>query len=115
MIDIKDTDNAMGLCNEFIELIRKEFSDLDLVFSVNSYPDYELDSRVYILSDQDDEILRVNFKNGRLHLFLSITHETFTNIYNLDRQFERFWIALYDKYKINKKLFYKNHSIKHLS
>lgn len=115
MIDIKDSDNAMGLCNEFIELIRKEFSDLNLVFSVNSYPDYELDSRVYILSDQDDEILRVNFKNGRLHLFLFITHETFTNIYNLDRQFERFWIALYDKYKINKKLFYKNHCIKHLS
>ena len=103
MIDIKDADNAMGLCNEFIELIRKEFSNLNIEFSVSSYHDYELDSRVYILSDQDDEILRVNFKNGKLHLFLSITRETFTNIYNRDRQFERFWIALYDKYKIIKK------------
>lgn len=104
-----------GLCNEFIELIRKEFEGLDLQFSVNSYPDYELDSRVYILSDQDDEILRVNFKNGRLHLFLTITHETFTNIYNLDKQFERFWLELYFKYKINKKLYYKKHGIKYLS
>ena len=103
MIDIKDADDAIGLCNEFIELIRKEFSNLNIEFSVNSYTDYELDSRVYILSDQDDEILRVNFKNGRLNLFSSITRETFTNIYNLDRQFERFWIALHDKYKINKK------------
>ena len=103
MIDIKDADNAMGLCNEFIELIRKEFSNLNIEFSVSSYTDSELDSRVYILSDQDDELLRVNFKNGKLHLFLSITRETFTNIYNLDRQFERFWIALYDKYKIIKK------------
>lgn len=103
MIDIKDADNAIGLCNEFIELIRKKFSNLNIEFSVNSYPDYELDSRVYILSDQNDEILRVNFKNGRLNLFLSITRETFTNIYNLDRQFERFWIALCDKYNISKK------------
>lgn len=103
MIDIKDADNAIGLCNEFIESIRNEFSNLNIEFSVNSYTDYELDSRVYILSDQDDEILRVNFKNGRLNLFSSITRETFTNIYNLDRQFERFWIALYDKYKIIKK------------
>ena len=103
MIDIKDADNAIGLCNEFIELIRKEFSNLNIEFSVNSYTDYELDSRVYILSDQDDELLRVNFKNGKLHLFLSITRETFTNIYNRDRQFERFWIALHDKYKIIKK------------
>ena len=103
MIDIKDADNAIGLCNEFIELIRKKFSNLNIEFSVSSYPDHELDSRVYILSDQDDEILRVNFKNGKLHLFLSITRETFTNIYNRDRQFERFWIALYDKYNINKK------------
>lgn len=103
MIDIKDADNAIGLCNEFIELIRKKFSNLNIEFSVSSYTDYELDSRVYILSDQDDELLRVNFKNGILHLFLSITRETFTNIYNLDRQFERFWIALHDKYKIIKK------------
>ena len=103
MIDIKDADNAIGLCNEFIELIRKKFSNLNIEFSVNSYTDYELDSRVYILSDQDDEILRVNFKNGKLHLFLSITRETFTNIHNLDRQFERFWITLCDKYKIIKK------------
>ena len=103
MIDIKDADNAIGLCNEFIESIRKEFSNLNIEFSVNSYPDYELDSRVYILSDQNDEILRVNFKNGRLNLFLSITRETFTNIHNLDRQFERFWITLHDKYNINKK------------
>lgn len=99
MIDIKDYDNAIGLCNEFIELIRKKFSNVNIEFSVNSYTDRELDSRVYILSDQDDEILRVSFKNGRLHLFLSITRETFTKIYNLDRQFERFWIALSDKYK----------------
>lgn len=99
MIDIKDADNAIGLCNEFIELIRKKFSNVNIEFSVNSYTDYELDSRVYILSDQDDEILRVNFKNGRLNLFLSITRETFTKIHNLDRQFERFWIALHDKYK----------------
>lgn len=104
-----------GLCSEFIELIRKEFKDLNLEFSVNSYPDSELDSRVYILSDQYDEILRVNFKNGRLHLFSSITQETFTDIYNLDRQFEHFWLALYDKYNVSKNLFYKNHSIKHLS
>ena len=103
MIDIKDADNAIGLCNEFIELIRKKFSNLNIEFSVSSYTDCELDSRVYILSDQDDEILRVNFKNGKLHLFLSITRETFTNIYNLDRQFERFWRALYDKYEIIKK------------
>jgi hypothetical protein len=103
MIDIKDCDNAIGLCNEFIELIRKKFSNVNIEFSVNSYTDDELDSRVYILSDQDDEILRVNFKDGRLHLFSSITRETFTKIYNLDRQFERFWIALYDKYKISKK------------
>ena len=103
MIDIKDSDDAIGLCNEFIELIRKEFSYLNIEFSVSSYTDYELDSRVYILSDQDDEILRVNFKNGKLHLFLSITRETFTNIHNLDRQFERFWNALYDKYEIIKK------------
>lgn len=103
MIDIKDADNAMGLCNEFIELIRKKFSNLNIEFSVSSYTDYDLDSRVYILSDQDDELLRVNFKNGKLHLFLTITRETFTNIYNLDRQFERFWIALCDKYNINKK------------
>ena len=103
MIDIKDADNAIGLCNEFIELFRKEFSNLNIEFSVNSYTDQELDSRVYILSDQDDEILRVNFKNGKLHLFLSITRETFTNIYNLDKQFERFWNALYDKYEIIKK------------
>ena len=103
MIDINDSDNAIGLCNEFIELIRKKFSNLNIEFSVNSYTDYELDSRVYILSDQDDEILRVNFKNGKLHLFLSITRETFTNIHNLDRQFERFWITLCDKYNINKK------------
>ena len=103
MIDIKDADNAIGLCNEFIELIRKEFSYLNIEFSVSSYTDCELDSRVYILSDQDDEILRVNFKNGKLHLFLSITRETFTNIYNLDKQFERFWSALYDKYEIIKK------------
>ena len=115
MIDINDSDNAMGLCNEFIELIRKEFNDLNIEFSVNSYPDYDLDSRVYILSDQYDEILRVNFKNGRLHLFSSITQETFTNIYNLDRQFKHFWLALYDKYNVSKNLFYKNHSIKHLS
>ena len=54
MIDIKDADNAIGLCNEFIELIRKEFSNLNIEFSVNSYTDHELDSRVYILSDQDD-------------------------------------------------------------
>ena len=104
MIDIKDADNAIGLCNEFIELIRKEFSYLNIEFSVNSYTDQELDSRVYILSDQDDEILRVYFKNGRLNLFSSITRETFfTNMYNLDRQIERFCIALYDKYKISKK------------
>ena len=103
MIDIKDADNAIGLCNEFIELIRKEFSYLNIEFSVNSYTDQELDSRVYILSDQADEILRVYFKNGRLNLFSSITRETFTNIYNLDRQFERFWIALHDKYEIIKK------------
>lgn len=103
MFDIKDADNAIGLCNEFIELIRKEFSNVNIEFSVNSYMDKKLDSRVYILSDQDDEILRVNFKDGRLHLFSSITRETFTKIYNLDRQFERFWIALYDKYKISKK------------
>ena len=103
MTDIKDSDNAIVLCNEFIESIRKKFSNLNIEFSVSSYPDYELDSRVYILSDQDDEILRVNFKNGRLHLFFSITRETFTNIYNLDRQFERFWITLCDKYNINKK------------
>lgn len=99
MIDIKDYDNAIGLCNEFIELIRKKFSNVNIEFSVNSYTDRELDSRVYILSDQDDEILRVSFKNGRLNLFLSITRETFTHIHNLDRQFERFWIALHDKYK----------------
>ena len=99
MIDIKDCDNAIGLCNEFIELIRKEFSNVNIEFYVNSYTDYELDSRVYILSDQDDEILRVRFKNGRLNLFSSITRETFTKIHNLDRQFERFWIALHDKYK----------------
>ena len=103
MIAIKDADNAIGLCNEFIELIRKEFSYLNIEFSVSSYTDCELDSRVYILSDQDDEILRVNFKNGKLHLFSSITRETFTNIYNLDKQFERFWSALYDKYEIIKK------------
>ena len=103
MIAIKDADNAIGLCNEFIELIRKEFSNLNIEFSVSSYTDCELDSRVYILSDQDDEILRVNFKNGKLHLFSTITRETFTNIYNLDRQFERFWNALYDKYEIIKK------------
>ena len=109
MNDIKDYDNAIGLCNEFIELIRKEFSDLNIEFSVNSYPDSKLGSRVYILSDKDDEILRVNFKNGRLHLFLTITRETFTNIYNLDRQFERFWLALYDKYDVNKQQYYKNH------
>lgn len=99
MIDIKDCDNAIGLCNEFIELIRKEFSNVNIEFSVNSYTDKKLDSRVYILSDQDDEILRVSFKNGIIHLFSSITRETFTHIHNLDRQFERFWIALHDKYK----------------
>ena len=103
MIAIKDSDNAIGLCNEFIELIRKEFSYLNIEFSVSSYTDCELDSRVYILSDQDDEILRVNFKNGKLHLFLSITRETFMNIHNLDKQFARFWRALYDKYEIIKK------------
>lgn len=111
MNDVKDYDNAIGLCNEFIELIKKEFSDLNIEFSVSSYPD--CDSRVYILSDQDDEILRVNFKNGRLHLFLTLTHETFTNIYNLDQQFERFWIALYEKYNVNKQLYYKKHKSKH--
>ena len=99
MSHIKDFDNAIGLCNEFIVLIKKEFSNVNIEFSVNSYTDKKLDSRVYILSDQDDEILRVNFKNGRLNLFSSITRETFTKIHNLDRQFERFWIALHDKYK----------------
>ena len=103
MIDIKDADNAIGLCNEFIELIRKKFSNLNIEFSVSSYTDYELDSRVYILSDQDDELLRVNFKNGSPRLSSSITQETFTKIYNLDLQFERFWIALYDKYNNSKK------------
>lgn len=103
MSHIKDCDNAIGLCNEFIELIRKKFSNVNIEFSVNSYPDKKLDSRVYILSDQDDELLRVNFKDGRLNLFSSITRETFTHIHNLDRQFERFWIALHDKYKISKK------------
>lgn len=103
MSDINDSDNAIGLCNEFIESIREKFSNLNIEFSVSSYQDYELDSRVYILSDQYDEILRVNFKDGRLHLFSSITRETFTKIYNLDKQFERLWNALYDKYKISKK------------
>ena len=103
MSDINDSDNAIGLCNEFIESIREKFSNLNIEFSVSSYQDYELDSRVYILSDQYDEILRVNFKNGRIRLSSSITRETFTNIYNLDRQLERFWNALYDKYNISKK------------
>src|SRR5574344_2461768 len=82
MIDIKDADNALGLCNEFIELIRKKFSNVNIEFSVNSYHDKKLDTRVYILSDQYDEILRVSFKNGIIYLF-RLSLEKLLRIYTI--------------------------------
>ena len=105
-----------GFTQDFINLIKEEFKDVkDVDLKVSTYPDYDLGCRVSIITDQDnDDIARLSFNNGKLRMYLPISNESFSTIYNLDKQFERFWLALYDKYKINKYTFYKKHNIKRL-
>ena len=97
---------------EFIERVENEFDDVKC--KVSSYPD-DFGNRVKIVTDQDgDELARLSERNGHLHLYLPISNELFTSIHNWDKQFERFWLALYDKYKISKHVYYKKHNIKRL-
>ncbi len=87
----------------------------ELSFKISTYPDYDLGCRVSIITDQDnDEIARISQQNGKIRLYLPPSNESFNTIYNTDRQFERFWIAMYEKYKINKTVFFKKHGIKRL-
>ena len=113
MNDINDLEE---FTQDFINLIVNEFKDVKNVnLKVSTYPDYDLGCRVSIITDQDnDDIARLSFSNGKLRVYLPISNELFTTIYNLDKQFERFWLALYDKYKISKSVFFKKHNIKRL-
>lgn len=82
----------------------------DVDIRISSYPDEEI-GRVQILTDQDgDEIARI----CGTKLYLTLTNEFFSFINNWDRQFERFWLAMYEKYKISKYTYYKKHNIKRL-
>lgn len=95
---------------EFIKRIENEFDNVTC--NVSSYPD-TYGNRVKIITDQyGDELARLTYTNKCMQLYLTISNELFTKIHNWDRQFERFWLALYDKYKISKNIYYKKHNVK---
>lgn len=100
---------------EFIERVENEFDGLrDVTLKVTSYPD-GFGHRVRIITDQDgDELARLTDVDGMLKMYLPISNDLFTSIHNWDRQFERFWLSLYEKYKLNKHVYYKKHNIKRL-
>lgn len=92
---------------EFITRVEDEFDNVTC--KVISYP-VTHGHRVKIIMDQyGDELARVSNADDQLTLYLTITHEVFTHIYNWDRQFERFWLTLYNKYDVNKNAYYKKH------
>lgn len=97
---------------EFIQRIENEFDNVTC--NVSSYPDAH-GNRVKIITDQyGDELARLTCTNKCIQLYLTISNELFTRIHNWDRQFERFWLALYDKYKISKNIYYKKHNVKRI-
>lgn len=99
-----------ALVSTFLQLLYEEFGREYLHYS---YADYELGCRVAVIFDLDgEELVRIHLGGSNLIILNKKTQ--FEYISNYEKQLEKFWINLYEKYKINKNEFYKRHKIKKL-
>lgn len=112
--------NADNECAELTlsllsEMVKTEFDELGLTLRKCSYFDYMLNSRVWIVSDNIDELFRIFFINGRLNILVKPTREIFNSISNeVCKQFEQFLLSLYDKYDMPRRKYYRKHNIRML-
>jgi len=105
----KISDTQMNVCASLLCALEDEFGRS---YITCTYPDVDKNCRVMIISDSDgEELIRVDLcRNGSITLVN--TRERFDYLANFDRQLERFWLALYKKYDINKNEYLKKHKIK---
>lgn len=93
----------------FLQLLHDEFGK---EYQYCTYPDYDMGYRIGIIFDDDgEELVRVSLGSKYL-TELKIVNESYQYFANFERQLKRFWIKLYEKYKINKNEFYKRQKIK---
>lgn len=97
------------------DMVMAEFDELDLTLRKCSYFSRVLNSRVWIVTDIGGELFRIYFINGQLRILVKPTHEIFNSISNdVCKQFEQFLLALYDKYDMPRRKYYRKHNIRKL-
>lgn len=107
----KVNDDQSKLLVTFLQLLDAEFGK---TYRYCTYPDHEYGCRVAIIFDDDgEELIRMHL-DSTFRTDLPIVRESYNYFANFERQLERFWLKLYEKYKINKNEFYKRHKLKKL-